>query len=129
MLYLAMQMLFGDRLKYFGLVAGLAFASFLINQQASIFMGYALRTSSWISDTVEADLWVMNSQVGYSEDQKTIPSKTVNIVKSTNGVAWAVPLYKGYLKVRLPDNSIKSARIVGIDDASLIGGPPSNYVR
>jgi len=117
-------MLFGDRLKYLGLVAGLAFASFLINQQASIFMGYASRTRSWITDTVEADLWVMNSQIEYSEDQKTIPSKTVNIVKGTTGVSWAVPLYKGFLKVRLPDSSIKAARIVGIDDDTLIGGPP-----
>ena len=36
MIVFAVKMLVGDRLKYLGLVLGLAFASLLITQQASI---------------------------------------------------------------------------------------------
>jgi hypothetical protein len=36
----ALKMLTGDRLKYFGLIAGIAFAALLIAQQASILAGF-----------------------------------------------------------------------------------------
>ena len=117
-------MVMGDKLKYYGLVAGLAFSSFLINQQASIFMGFASRTKAWIQDTHEADLWVMNTQLEFSEDRKSIPNATLSRVRGTDGVAWASPMYKGYLKARLPDSRLKTIRVIGIDDASLVGGPP-----
>jgi putative ABC transport system permease protein len=87
-------------------------------------MGFASRTKAWIQDTYEADLWVMNTQLEFSEDRKSIPNATLSRVRGTNGVAWAVPMYKGYLKARLPDSRLKTIRVIGIDDASLVGGPP-----
>jgi hypothetical protein len=41
---IAMKMLTGDRLKYFGLMAGIAFAALLIAQQASILVGFIRQT-------------------------------------------------------------------------------------
>jgi putative ABC transport system permease protein len=40
------------------------------------------------------------------------------------GVDWAVPLYKGLLKARLADGNFQSVNVIGLDDATLIGGPP-----
>jgi len=40
------------------------------------------------------------------------------------GVEWAVPLYKGLLKARLEDGNFQICNILGLDDATLIGGPP-----
>jgi len=51
MIRIALRMLLGDKLKYAGLVAGLAFATLLITQQGSIFAGFVLRTGAWIRDT------------------------------------------------------------------------------
>ncbi len=140
-------MLIGDRLKYLSLVAGLVFASLLVVQQASIFSGYALRTGSWILDTggsaaaartadapsdsdgVRAaedgghDLWIMDDQVEMCEDSKPLLQTSLSRVRGVDGVAWAVPLYKNYLKARLPDGRLVTVRLVGIDDASLAGGP------
>lgn len=121
---LALKMLLGDRLKYLGLVIGIAFASLLITQQASIFYGYAHRIGAWIRDTGPADLWVMDPQAEYTEDQKPLPDTTLQRVRSVDGVAWAAPMWKGYLPVRLQDGTLVQARIVGIDDATLLGGPP-----
>ena len=63
MIRIALRMLLGDRLKYAGLVAGLAFAALLITQQASIYYGFTERIGSWVRDTGQADLWVMDPDV------------------------------------------------------------------
>jgi putative ABC transport system permease protein len=48
----------------------------------------------------------------------------LNRVRGTDGVLWALPMYRGYLKVLLPDGTQKSVRVIGLDDATLMGGPP-----
>jgi putative ABC transport system permease protein len=122
---IALKMLVGDRLKYFSLVAGLAFAALLVTQQSSIFTGYALRVASWVRDTnAAADLWVMDPQAEFTEANKPMLDTSLSRVRGVAGVAWAVPIYKGYLKSRLPDGTSVTVRLIGIDDATLIGGPP-----
>jgi putative ABC transport system permease protein len=122
--FVALKMLMGDRLKYVGLVAGVAFAALLITQQASIFMGFAGRSGNWIASTSYADLWVMDPQVRFSEDIKPMSDTALQRVRGVEGVGWAVPMYKGYLRGRLGDGTQITLRIVGLDDATLAGGPP-----
>jgi len=122
--YIAIRMLIGDKLKYYGLVAGLAFASFLIAQQASIFTGYSTRTTAWLNDTQGIDLWIMDPQVEFTEDSKPMSLSILSRVRGVDGVAWAVPMFKGYIKMRLPDGDLRQTRVIGIDDETLIGGPP-----
>src|SRR5580700_6378546 len=121
--FLAMKMLVGDRLKYISLVAGLGFAALLVTQQASIFCGYALRTGSWIHDERCCDLWVMNDQADFTEANKPILDTDLDRVRGISGVLWAVPMYRGYLKSRLPDGTQLSVRVIGLDDATLTGAP------
>jgi len=120
---IALKMLVGDRLKYISLVAGLAFAALLVTQQASIFTGYALSTGAWIRDTSIADLWVMDEQVEFSDDIKQMLDTSLTRVRGTDGVAWAVPMFKSYLNAVLPDGTRKNVRLIGLDDATLTGGP------
>jgi len=35
-----------------------------------------------------------------------------------------MPMYKGLLKARLADGTFQTCNVVGLDDATLIGGPP-----
>jgi putative ABC transport system permease protein len=123
--FVALKMLVGDRLKYLALIAGVSFAALLITQQASIFAGYTLRTGSWIRETTAggADLWVMDPQVEFSEGPKPLADTALQRVRGVSGVAWAAPLYKGWLECRLPDGSKKRVRLIGIDDATLAAGP------
>lgn len=125
MISVALQMLMGDRLKYLGLIAGIAFAGMLIVQQASILIGLTDQTGAFIRDTAVADLWVMDDQVRFSQDSLPITDNTLLRVRGLPGVDWAVPMYQGFLKARLPDGTRKVTIVVGIDDATLIGGPPA----
>src|SRR5688500_8859989 len=116
-------MLVGDRLKYISLVAGIAFAALLVTQQASIFTGYARQMGAWIRDTNVADLWVMDEQVEFVDDFKPVAEQKLHRIRSVDGVQWAVPMYKNYLRTRLPDGTEVQTRIVGLDDATLMGAP------
>lgn len=124
MIRIALRMLVGDRLKYIGLVAGLAFATLLITQQGSIFAGFTRRSGSWIRDTSQADLWIMDPQVEFTEDRKAMLDSALLKVRGVEGVQWAVPLYKSYVQARLQDGTRVVVRMIGLDDATLTGGPP-----
>lgn len=124
MTFVALRMLMGDRLKYFGLIAGVAFAAMLITQQASILVGLAHQTGAFIRDTSQGDLWVMDEQVRFSQDTLALQDTALSRVRSVRGVEWAMPLYQGFLRARLPDGTRMTIILVGIDDATLMGGPP-----
>jgi putative ABC transport system permease protein len=120
----ALRMLVGDRAKYLGIVFGLTFASLLITQQMAIFVGLMTRTYSAVTDLGQPDVWVMDPKVQFIDDLKPLQSTELYRVRGVEGVAWAVPLYKGLLKARLDNGSFQTCNVLGLDDATLIGGPP-----
>lgn len=124
MWYVALKMLVGDRLKYIGLVVGLSFAALMITQQGSILVGLAYQTGSFIRDTAQGDLWVMDAEVRFSQDSMPLQDTILQRVRGVQGVEWAVPIYQGFLRIRLPDGTRMLAILVGLDDATLMGGPP-----
>ncbi len=124
MYLIALKMLMGDRGKYLGLIMGLTFAALLITQQSSIFTGLMTRTYSFINDLSQPDIWVMDPKVQYIDDVKPLQDTELLRVRGVTGVEWAVPLYKGLLKARLEDGNFQIVNVLGLDDATLIGGPP-----
>lgn len=123
--YVALKMLIGNRAKYLGIIVGLTFASLLITQQSAIFMGLMTRTFGFLSDTSIPDIWVMDPKVQYIDDLKPLKETESLRIRGIKGVAWAVPLYKGLLKARLPNGAFQTCIVVGLDDETLIGGPPA----
>jgi putative ABC transport system permease protein len=121
--FVALKMLTGDRGKYLGIILGLTFASFLITQQMAIFVGLMTRTYGFITDSGLADLWVMDPKVQFVDDIKPMQVTQLLRVRGVPGVDWAVPMYKGILKARLENGSFQACNVVGLDDATLIGGP------
>ena len=123
--FVALKMLVGDRAKYLGIIMGLTFASLLITQQAGIFIGLMERTHGAITDMSGPDVWVMDPKVQFIDDVKPLQDTQLYRIRGVEGVKWAVPLYKGLLKARLPDGSFQTCNVMGLDDSSLIGGPPT----
>lgn len=121
--FIALKMLMGDRGKYLGIVLGLAFTSLIMTQQPAIFVGVMARTYSLLSDMPGAQIWVMDPKVQYVDDLKPLQDTELFRVRSVEGVQWAVPLYKGNIRARLTDGTFQTCILLGLDDASLFGGP------
>ncbi len=123
MIRIAIKMLLGDRGKYLGIVTGIAMASVLMIQQPGIMTSMLRMTYSFISDLSLPDIWVMDPMVRFIDDAKPLLDTQLYRVKGVAGVEWAVPLYKGSQKVRLSNGETVMSNLLGLDDATLIGGP------
>ncbi len=124
MLLYALKMLIGDRIKYIGLIVALSFASFIITQQGAIFVGIMKRTFGFITDTSQANIWVMDPTVQFIDDIKGMKETAIYRVRGLEEVEWAVPLFKGLIQARLINGTFQTCIFIGVDDATLIGGPP-----
>src|SRR5919201_825637 len=121
--WVALKMLTGDRSKYLGLIFGVSFATLLMSQQVSIFMGIMKRTASQILDVRDADIWVMDDKVRLIDEVPGLPDTDVERVRGVPGVAWAVRLYKGQVRARLDDGNFRNVILFGLDDDTLVGAP------
>jgi putative ABC transport system permease protein len=120
---IALKMLIEDKAKYIGLILSISFSTIIIMQQSAIFFGLIRRTYGAISDTPQADIWIMDPSVLMIDDIKPLRDTDLYRVRSITGVEWAVPFYKGLIRARLPDGTFQTCILIGIDDATLIGGP------
>jgi hypothetical protein len=122
--FVAWQMLTGDRAKYLGLVFAIAFSTFLMSHQTSIFCGLMNRTRSQITDVRDAAIWVMDPKTQYLDEVKALPDQDLYRVRGVDAVDWAVPLFKGTARARVhSDGKFRAVILLGIDDASLVGAP------
>lgn len=120
----ALKMLIGDKAKYIGIILGLTFASFIISQQAAILVGIVDRTFGFITDTSQPDIWVMDPTVQYIADIKPLIETDLWRVRSVDNVEWAEPMYFGTIQARIHNGIFQTCILIGIDNATLIGGPP-----
>jgi putative ABC transport system permease protein len=121
--FIALKMLTGDRAKYLGLIFAIAFCTFLLENQTSIFAGILRRTGSQILDVTDADIWVMDSKTEYFEQTKALKDTDLTRVRGVDGVQWAVKLFKGSPVARTADGKFAVSFCLGLDDATLAGAP------
>jgi putative ABC transport system permease protein len=121
--WIAIRMLTGDRVKYFGLIFGVAFSALLIAQQATLFVGLMLRASSPVWDVTDADVWVMDPKAQQVDGTLPLPSTDLFRVRGVPGVAWAVPMLREAASVRTNEGRLERVSIIGVDDVSLVGLP------
>ena len=124
--FIAWQMLTGDRPKYLGLIFAIAFSTFLMSHQASIFCGLMNRTRSQITDVRDASIWVMDPKTQYLDEVKALTDQDLYRIRGGDGIEWAVPLFKGTARAKVhSDGKFRAIILMGVDDASLVGAPQS----
>lgn len=121
--FIALRMLTGDRAKYLGLIFAIAFSTFLLENQTSIFAGIMARTGNQIADVTEASVWVMDPATQYFEETKPLKDTDLSRVRGVAGVDYAVRLFKGQPVARTEAGRFSMAVVMGLDDATLIGAP------
>lgn len=121
--FVALQMLFGDRAKYLGLIFAIAFSTFLMSHQSSIFSGIMERTTSQIKDVRDANVWVMDRKTQYFDEVKALTDQDLYRIRGVEGVEWAAPLFKGQPRAKADDGNFRVVILMGLDDATLVGAP------
>jgi putative ABC transport system permease protein len=121
--FVAFRMLVGDRTKYIGLIFAIAFSTFLLQNQTSIFAGLMKRTGHQILDVADADVWVMDPRTRYFDETKPLKDTDLGRVRGVEGVDYAVRLFKGTPVARTVDGTFAACTVLGIDEATLLGAP------
>ena len=121
--FVALRMLTGDRGKYLGLVFAIAFSTFLLENQTSIFVGILKRTGARIADVTDAEVWVMDADTQYFEETKPLKDTDLTRVRGVPGVLWAVRLFKGLPVARTEAGRFAQTSVLGLDDVTLTGVP------
>src|SRR5437667_2610017 len=121
--FIALKMLTGDRAKYLGLIFTIAFCTFLLENQTSIFAGVLKRTGSQIADVTDAEIWVMDPKTEYFEQTKALKDTDLTRVRGVEGVQWAVRLFNGSPVARTGDGKFAVSICLGLDDGTLTGAP------
>jgi len=121
--FVALRMLTGDRAKYLGLVFAIAFCTFLLENQTSIFAGILSRTGNQILDVADAEVWVMDPQTKYFEETKALKDTDLLRVRGVPGVEWAVRMFKGGPVARTQAGRFSQCVVLGLDDPTLVGAP------
>lgn len=122
MIIIALKMLLGDRAKYFGLLFGITFTSFLVTFAASYFGGMMTRSFALIAES-PADVWVMDPAVVAVDRTINLPNSALDRVRSIEGVRSAVPLALATADARFPNGRFQSVQVIAVDDATLTGAP------
>jgi putative ABC transport system permease protein len=122
LLPIAFKLLANDRGKFFTLLVGITFAVILMLLMTSLFAGIMQRTAANIYN-IGAKVWVMDPSLNTQTDNIPMPDYVLDLVRSIEGVSYAVPLYSGTGLVRLSDGRYQATNVIGIDDATLFGRP------
>lgn len=121
--FVAFRMLIGDRAKYLGLIFAIAFSTFLLENQTSIFAGIMKNTGHRVVDITDADVWVMDPQTRYFDENKALKDTDLARVRGVPGVDFAVRLFKGNPVARTDSGRFAACMVLGLDDATLAGAP------
>src|SRR5260221_4768405 len=121
--FIALKILTGDRAKYLGLIFAIAFCTFLLENQTSIFASILKRTGSQILDVTDSDVWVMAAKTEYFEQTKALKDTDLTRLRGVSGVEWAVKLFTGAPVARTRAGTFAACILLGLDDATLTGAP------
>lgn len=124
MLLIALKMLFGDKTKLLTMLVGITFSSMLMIFQGSLFSGLMLRTATNIFEA-GAPLWVVDSKANSFNEVVDMKLSEVLRVRSVEGVDWAVPMSLHGAIAQSDAGETATVQVVGVDDESLIGIPPT----
>lgn len=119
---IARRNLFYDRRRFVAIAAGVCFSVALVLVQLGLFTGLA-ENASQVVDHTPGDIWVMARNTGNFQWGQLMPRRTLSVVRSTPGVAWARELVVGWTQLRHPDGGMQQLEVIGFDTAARVGAP------
>jgi len=111
---LAWRNLSHDRMRFAVTVIGIAFATFLMVFQGSLFTGFVL-ASSKVIDASDAELWIVPRGIACVEFGAPLPLRFRELALGVRGVARVERLAAGYVSYQKPSGSRESIFLLGAD--------------
>lgn len=122
MAVVGLRMMFHDKLKMFGTLAGVIFATVLSNQQAGTFLGLIYKNVMFI-ENAGADVWIVPANTETFQAGKLVSDANLMAAKVTPGVADAAPILFGGAVMSLPGGGSQPVTLVGVKAPWALGGP------
>jgi putative ABC transport system permease protein len=126
MAHVAWDMMFHDRLKMLGTLAGVVFAVVLVVQQLGLLAGLLAKNTMMV-DHAGADLWILPPNTKSFTSGAAVDASVIPRARAIAGVEVAAPLFVATGNIVLASGSREAAQLFGVEhDAGL--GLPWNVV-
>jgi len=122
MVGVGLRMMFHDKLKFVGTVAGVIVAVVLSVQQLGILLGLLERNTMFV-DNAGGDVWVIPPETQTLQPGQQLSSSVLMRARVTPGVAIAAPLVLSAGSVLRPGGGTEAVTVVGTELPHLLGGP------
>lgn len=122
MFYVALRILFYDKVRTLVTLVGVIFAVSLIFAQLGIYFGL-METSSIIIDNTPGDIWITSRNSKNFDFSQPFPEYLYYHTMSTNGVQWVEKLIIAWGLMKQKEGGTEQVEIVGFNPDSGIGGP------
>lgn len=116
------RMMFHDRLKLLGTLAGVIFAVVLAVQQLSILFGLLEKNRMFV-DRSKADLWLVPPNTTLLQPGEPMSASILARARTTPGVAIAEPLVFSSASLKKTDGGSEPVTLVGTALPERLGGP------
>lgn len=117
-----LRMMFHDKLKMVGTLAGVVFAVVLSGQQAGTFLGLLYKNVMFVQNA-DADLWIAPKSTQALQPGQLMSDSILMQARTTPGVGWAEPLLWGAASVQLRTGGSEQMTLIGVRAPALRGGP------
>jgi putative ABC transport system permease protein len=122
LLRVARRNLVYDKRRFVASIAGVSFSVTLVMVQLGLFQGLAANASQLI-DRSPGEIWITGRNTGNFQWGQPIPRRTLTVVRSTPGVAWAGELIAGWTQLRHPEGGVQQLEVIGFDPEFRVGAP------
>lgn len=122
MIGLAFQIILHQPVRFAAALLGVSVATGLAFIQLGLYMGFK-ENASIIVDHTDGDLWVCAQHHENFDFPKQLPTRTLDIVRSTRGVKAAHPMLIVFSHWKLENGDEKTVQIVGYDAERGMGRP------
>lgn len=122
MVWLAMKMLFHQRMRLFITLIGIAISVVLALVEVAIYLGMMGNATSVIRHT-PGDIWITSKNVQSFDFALPFPAQRIDAVRGLDQVAWAEKILLNFGFIKLANGGREQIQLIGYNPDTGIGGP------
>ncbi len=122
MYWLALKMLFHQKVRLIITLVGIAVSAVLALVEVAIYLGMMGNATSIIRHT-DGDVWVTSKNVQSFDFALPFPAQRIDTVRSLGQVAWAQKILLNYGFIKLHNGGREQVQLIGFNPDTGVGGP------